>query len=75
MKFSGKVGRWANEKMINFCGDPDTDTGPDPDPYRYAGKTCVGGGMHCLSASSLFVCLFVCLSVSNVAQKLPNAFA
>ena len=25
--------------------------------------------------SSLFVCLFVCLSVSNFAQKLPNGFA
>jgi len=25
--------------------------------------------------SSLFVCLSVCLSVSNFAQKLPNGFA
>jgi len=24
----------------------------DPDPYRDTGKTCLGGGMHCLSASS-----------------------
>ena len=28
----------------------DLDT--DPDPYRDAGKKCLGGGMHCLSASS-----------------------
>jgi len=28
--------------------DPDTD----PDPYRNTGKTCLGGGMHCPSASS-----------------------
>ena len=30
--------------------DPDTDT----DPYRDTGKTCLGGGMHCHSASSFF---------------------
>jgi len=27
--------------------DPDTD----PDPYRDAGKKCLGGDMHCPSAS------------------------
>jgi len=31
--------------------DPDTD----PDPYRDIGKTSLGGGMHCPSASSLYV--------------------
>jgi len=30
----------------------DLDTDPDPDPYRYTGKTYLGGGMHCPSASS-----------------------
>jgi len=29
--------------------DPDTD----PDPYHDTGKTCLGGDMHCASASSL----------------------
>jgi len=28
----------------------------DPDPHRDAGMTCLGGGMHCLSASSFAVC-------------------
>ena len=31
--------------------DPDTD--PYPDPYRDTGKTYLGGGIHCLGASSL----------------------
>ena len=30
--------------------DPDTD----PDPDRDTGKLCLGGGMHCPSASSCF---------------------
>jgi len=33
--------------QLNFGGDPDTD----PDPYRDAGKMCLGGGMHCPGAS------------------------
>ena len=34
------------------------------------GKTCLGGGMHCPSASScLCVSLFVYLSVSMVTKK------
>ena len=45
MKFSGKVGNGPVNKWLNFGGDPDTD------PYRDTGKTCVGGGMHCPSAS------------------------
>ena len=48
MKFSGKVG---NGPALNFGGDPDTD----PDPYRDTGKTYLGGGMHCPSASSYFI--------------------
>ena len=31
--------------------DLNTNT-DDPDPYRDTGKTCLGGGMHCPSASS-----------------------
>ena len=39
--------------------DPDTepDTDTDLDPYRDTGKTCLGGGMHCPSASSLVMIL------------------
>ena len=33
--------QWAYEQMTNFAGDPDHDTG----------KTCLGRGMHCPSAS------------------------
>jgi len=29
-----------------------SNTDPDPDPYRDTGKTCLGGGMRCLSAST-----------------------
>jgi len=41
--------------------DPDTDTNPHPDtdPSRYNGKTCLGGGMHCPSAPSSIIVLFV----------------
>ena len=35
--------------------DLDTDLDMDPDPYRDTDKTCLGGGMHCPSASS---CIF-----------------
>ena len=44
MKFSGKVGNVPTNKWLNF--------GDDPDPYRDTDKTCLGGGMHCPSASS-----------------------
>jgi len=33
----------------------DLDTDPDSDLYRDAGKPCLGGGMHCPSASSLLM--------------------
>jgi len=44
MKFPGKVGIGPVNKLLNFGGgtDPDCDTG----------KTCLIGGMHCLSAFS-----------------------
>jgi len=52
MKFSGKVKHLficllAENKRLNFGGEPDLD------PYRNTGKACLGGGMHCHSASSL----------------------
>jgi len=46
MKFSGKIGSRPMNKRLNFVGDP------DPDPDRDSGKICLGGGMHCPSASS-----------------------
>jgi len=45
-----KVGNGPMNRWLNFGGDLDMD--PDPDPYRDTGKTCLGGGMHCPSASS-----------------------
>jgi len=47
MKFSGKVDNGPLNKRLNFGGDSD--------PYRDTGKTCFGGGMHCHSASSLYL--------------------
>ena len=38
--------------------DTDPDMDPDPDPYRDTGKTCLGRGMHCPSASS-YVCFYL----------------
>ena len=44
-----------------------TDPNSDPNPYRDTGKTCLGGGMHCPSASSFssvvpIVILFPCFN-------------
>ena len=44
MKFSGKVGNGPVNKRLNFGGDRDRDTG----------ETCLGRGLHCPSASSLY---------------------
>ena len=54
MKFSGKVGNGPLNKWLKF--------GNDPDLYCDTGNTCLGGDMHCVSASSLSF-LFVHLSV------------
>jgi len=51
MKFSGKVGNGPLNKWLTFGGNPDTD----PDPDRDSGETCLGGGMRCPSASSVFL--------------------
>jgi len=47
--------------------DPDTDL--DPDPYGNTDKTCLGGGMHCPSASSS-----CCFSWSVVTDSFLYAF-
>jgi len=47
VKFSGKVGSGPVNELLTFGGDPDTDTDTVPD----LGKTCLGRGMHCPSAS------------------------
>ena len=52
MKFSEKVGNRPVNKLLNFGGDPYPD--------RDTGKTCLGGGMHCPSASSLKL-VFLCI--------------
>ena len=46
-------------KRLNFGAIWITAPCPDPDPYRDTGKTCLGGGMHCPSASSLIFALVV----------------
>jgi len=50
MKFSGKVGNGPANKWLNFGGDLGHGFGSSG--YRDTGKTCLGGGMHCHSASS-----------------------
>ena len=44
--------QWANEQTIRFWWR----SGPYTDPYSDTGKTCLGGGMHCPSASSFNYC-------------------
>ena len=45
--------QWPINKSLNLGGDLDQGYGiTDPDPYRDTGKKCLGGGMHCHSASS-----------------------
>ena len=51
MKFSGKVGSGPMNEWFNFDGDPHHGSGS----YRDTGKTCLGGGMHCPSASRSFL--------------------
>jgi len=49
MKFSGKVGNGPMNKFFVAIRITDLD--------RDTGKTCLGGGMHCPGASSLFIVL------------------
>jgi len=66
MQFSGKAGNGPLSKLLNFGGDLDNrlDTGIVFRIHQYweihtdlpdggTGKTCLGGGMPCPSASSL----------------------
>jgi len=53
--------------------DTDPDMDPDADLYCNTGKTCLGGGKHCRSASSLLVLLHDCRSAS-VTDKLYRLF-
>jgi len=52
MKFSGKVGNGPMNKLLHFGVTRITDLHPNTD--RDTGKRCLGGGMHCHSASSYF---------------------
>jgi len=67
MKFSRKVGNGSINKWLNFLAIRIKDTDMDPDPYLNTGKTCLGGGMHCSSASSLFICLLIYLLLGRIA--------
>ena len=49
MTFSGTVGNGPLNKWLYFGVDPDQGSGD-----RDTGKTCLGGGMHCLCASSYY---------------------
>jgi len=60
MKFSGKVGNGPMNKLLNFWWRD-----PDPNPYRDTGKTCLGGGMHCPSASGLLLVFFLIVLVNG----------
>ena len=70
MKFSGKVGNGPMNNWLNFGGDPvtdpdtDSDSVSDSDPYFDTSKTCLGGGMHCPSASIYFF--------SNIEKPWPR---
>jgi len=46
MKVSGKIDNGPMNKQLNFGGDLDHD--------RDTGKTYLGGGMHCPTASTFY---------------------
>jgi len=45
-----------------------TDTDTDPDPYRNAGKTCLGRGTHCPNASSFLMHLHLHFYASDLCN-------
>ena len=47
-------------------------TDPDPDPHLDTGKTCLGGGMHCRSASHCLFYADVILLLSSLVGGLQN---
>ena len=55
IKFSAKVGNGPANKWLNFGGDLIHGFGSSG--YRDTGETCLGGGMHCHSASSFSLLL------------------
>ena len=50
-------------KWLNFGGYPNHGSGYCPDPYRDAGKTCLGAGRHSSNASNYccYCCYHYCL--------------
>ena len=55
MKFSRKVGIWPVNELLNFGGNGSGSVSDRPiDHAGKTGKMCLGGGMHCPSASSYY---------------------
>jgi len=52
MKFSGKVGNGTRNRWLDSGNDPDQDSRPGS--VSRTAKTCLGGGMHCPSASRYY---------------------
>jgi len=42
--------QWTKDLILVSIQTTDLDT--DPDPYSDTGKMCLGGGMHCPSATT-----------------------
>jgi len=59
--FQGRlaVSQWTNDWILVAIWIMD----PDTDPYRDTGKTCLGRGMHCPGASSLYMWMIDCWSI------------
>jgi len=60
-----EVGNGPRNKLLNFSGDPVPD--------RDTGKTCLGRGMHCPSASSCICNKEVVLKCSIITTDLSHA--
>jgi len=63
-EISGERWQETNEQMVKFCWRSESQMQSesqirnlDPDPLRHTSTTCLGGGLHCPSASSLFSCV------------------
>jgi len=52
--------------------DTDRDTDPNRDPYRETGKTCLGGGMHCPSASSFASITFGSMRIHQISREVST---
>jgi len=70
--FQGRlaVGQWTNDKILVAIWITDADA----DPYRDTGKTCLGRGMHCPSASSYY-CDYVGSLTDMPAVKIFSLYA